>query len=202
MRFLSFRKPRFRRRGRRRRTGRLTGWIAVIALFGVCALLAAWLEELGRVELIGSPRIHDGDTLTLQGERIRLMGIDAFEYDQTCEASGRRYACGREARAHLTRLAELPGVKCEGSRRDRYDRLLAVCMAGGTDLNREMVSSGWAVAYGNYHSVEASARARKQGAWRGEFVYPQEWRATNGQARENEHDFLGWLLEKIGGFLL
>ena len=65
-----------------------------------------------------------------------------------------------------------------------------------------MVSSGWAVAYGNYHSVEASARARKQGAWRGEFVDPQEWRATNGQARENEHDFLGWLLEKIGGFLL
>lgn len=202
MRFLSFRKPRFRRRSGRRRGGQLTGWIVVIVLFGACALLAARLEELGRVEISGSARIHDGDTLTLQGERIRLMGIDAFEKNQTCEREGAIYACGREAEAHLLRLASASDLKCDGTRRDRYGRLLAVCRAGGVDLNREMVSSGWATAYGDYGADELAARRNRRGAWRGEFVEPSAWRATNGQPRENEHDFLGWLLEKAGGFLL
>lgn len=154
------------------------------------------------MEISGSARIHDGDTLTLQGERIRLTGIDAFEKTQTCEREGATYACGREAEVYLRRLTSASGLKCDGTRRDRYDRLLAVCRAGGVDINREMVSAGWAIAYGDYGADELSARRNRRGAWRGEFVEPSAWRATNGQPRENKHDFLGWLLEKVGGFLL
>ena len=202
MRFLSIRKPRFRRHSGHRRGGQLTSWIVVIVLFGACALLAARLEELGKLELAGSARIHDGDTLTLEGERIRLKGIDAFEHDQTCEGDGRTYACGQEATAYLRQIAAAPGIKCAGSRRDRYGRLLAECEAGGRTLNLEMVSSGWAVSYGDYESAEANARASRRGAWRGEFVEPREWRATKGQPAENQHDLIGWLLEKVSGFLL
>lgn len=174
----------------------------VILLFGVCALLAARLERLGMVQLAGTAIVHDGDTVTLARERIRLSGIDAFEKDQICERGGQRYACGREAEAHLLRLAAGSNLVCEGTRRDRYGRLLAACRAGGIDLNREMVAAGWALAYGDYGAEELAAQLNHRGAWQGEFAKPQEWRATNGRPTENQHNLIGWLLEKVSGFLL
>lgn len=34
---------------------------------------------------VSTPMVVDGDTLTLDGERVRLWGVDAPERDQTCE---------------------------------------------------------------------------------------------------------------------
>ena len=71
-------------------------------------------------------------------------------------------------------------VVCEERDRDRYKRIVAVCRAGGEDLNAWMVSQGWALAYGRYSRAyvneEASAKAAKLGVWRGEFVPPWDWR--------------------------
>jgi len=38
-------------------------------------------------DITGKPRIIDGDTIEVAGERIRLHGIDAPESKQTCEWS-------------------------------------------------------------------------------------------------------------------
>ena len=47
----------------------------------------------------GRAHVHDGDTITVTGVKIRLFGIDAPEYDQTCKMpDGTDWACGRWSR--------------------------------------------------------------------------------------------------------
>ena len=60
---------------------------------------------------------------------------------------------------------------------------MAICNAGGLDLNAWMVSSGWALAYRQYSTTyvgaEAQAEAAKVGIWGGEFTPPWEWRRSH-----------------------
>ena len=70
---------------------------------------------------------------------------------------------------------------------DRYGRSVATCSLGGTDLNRWMVFSGWALAYRQYSvayvEAEAEAQAARLGVWDGEFTPPWDWRRNNGDER-------------------
>lgn len=127
----------------------------------------------------GTARVIDGDSLKLDGLEIRLKGIDAPELHQTCmDGGGNSYPCGREAREVVASLVRDRTVDCRGVDTDRYGRTLAYCVAGGVDVNREMVSRGMAVAYGrlSYLLVEHEARQAKRGLWRGSFETPQNWR--------------------------
>ena len=69
---------------------------------------------------------------------------------------------------------------CEERDRDRHGRIVAVCRAGGEDLNAWMVSEGWALAYRRYSEAyvdeEVGAKSARAGVWRGEFVPPWDWR--------------------------
>ncbi len=128
--------------------------------------------------------VLDGDSMRLKGRDVRLYGIDAPEYGQSCQlADGKSYRCGRDARNFLRKLVAQNPVKCRQIDLDRYGRDIAVCTAGKTELNRAMVESGWAVAYLNHslNYVQAEKRARnaRLGIWRGEFVEPEDWRADN-----------------------
>jgi len=194
---LSFRKPRRTagRPARRRPLWRaVADWAAVLLLFGACGLLVARLDRLASRQMEGAAAIVDGDTLTLAGTRIRLRGMDAFERGQTCRRGGAGYDCGAEATTALAGLVGGRRVACEGRERDRYGRLLAVCTAGGRDLNAAMVSAGWAVAYGAYDVEEFRARAAGAGAWAGAFEPPSEWRGVHGGRPESPHDILRRLL--------
>lgn len=125
----------------------------------------------------GHPHVGDGDGLTFDGARVRLLGIDAPELAQSCDAaSGGRHACGEEARSHLADLIGGNTVTCSWSRLDRYGRRLGECRAGDLDLNAAMVRDGWALAYGAHGEEEAEARAARRGVWSGGFVRPQDWR--------------------------
>ena len=59
-------------------------------------------------------------------------------------------------------------------------RPVAVCSIDAEDLHAWMVSQGWAIAYRkfstDYVDEEDDARAKKNGAWRGEFVPPMKWK--------------------------
>jgi endonuclease YncB( thermonuclease family) len=135
----------------------------------------------------GHLRIADGDSLELDGVRIRLLGIDAPELDQTCRAAGEPHPCGREAREHLLHLIGGRPVTCLSTELDRYGRRLGHCRAGDVDLNAEMVRTGWAVAYGGYDREEAEARAHGRGLWSGDFVWPQDFRRDKRDRRST-----GW----------
>lgn len=127
--------------------------------------------------LAGHARVVDGDTLVIDAQKVRLFGIDAPEHDQLCkDAQGRDWPCGEAARDRLGVLAA-GLVRCAGRGRDRYDRLLAVCSAGGRDLNAALVSEGMAEAYRKYARdyvpEEAQARAAQRGIWAGPHLAPE-----------------------------
>lgn len=136
----------------------------------------------------GIPRIVDGDTLVVQNTRVRLFGIDAPEARQRCETgTGGHWACGAAATAALRELAG-QGVRCTGSQEDRYGRLIAVCRAGGRDINAEMVRKGAAFAYRKYARdyvpAEEAAHAAHRGIWQGAAERPAQVRSEARKGQE------------------
>lgn len=139
-----------------------------------------------RVGVVGTPivgraSVIDGDTLEVQGERIRLFGIDAPETRQLCEdQSGKPYRCGQRAAFALSDKVGARPVSCQPTGKDRYDRIVARCSLAGEDLQAWMVRNGHALAFGrysqDYRSHEYEARNRRVGIWTGNFEAPWEWR--------------------------
>lgn len=201
-------RSRFRKR-RRSRFGRFGDLLLAFGLLVAVALAVERLDRFSMRSLSGAVTVHDGDTITVSGERIRLKGLDAPEYAQTCSRQGATYACGRQARDMLRRLVGAGPVDCEGFERDRYDRLLAVCKAGGRDVGEALVEAGWAVAYGDYDRVEADARRARRGLWDGAFDAPRDWRELHGQEAGMEATGIAGrvanvvrrLLARISGYL-
>lgn len=128
------------------------------------------------------PEVHDGDTLRLSGQSVRLEGIDAPEMAQLCVTAKRKWRCGDQARGALVQMVAGAPVRCEVSGADRYRRWLATCWRGSVNLNQAMVAQGWAVAYRQYSmryvAVEAQARNGQRGVWASRFDMPWDWRAA------------------------
>lgn len=185
------------RRGRLRLAADLG--LAVLLFFLLAALAVRLEDKRTRVEQ-GAAFVVDGDTLALGGRRIRLVGIDAPEYAQTCRRAGADYACGRLARQALVEAVAGRPVSCSGSRLDRYGRLLGDCRAGEVDLNRAQVAAGWAVAYGGFEAEERAARAAGLGLWAGEFERPQDWRRRHNGRDEPRHDVLAAIGDWLRAF--
>lgn len=158
-------------------------WLVVL-LFGAGPTATA-------MTIHGVPTYSDGDTVELQGQRVRLLGIDTPEYSQSCkDSSGQEYPCGITALRHLKSLVDGREIRCEGDAFDRYGRLLATCYAGDLDLNRELVLDGWAVAFVKYDKrylpEENEAKAARRGMWQGEFTRPVDYRAERWAASAQE----------------
>ena len=138
------------------------------------------MARASRSTVSGRARVVDGDTLDVGAVRVRLHGVDAPESRQSCVAGARRWSCGERATRALTARIGARTVACEERDRDRYGRIVAVCRAGGEDLNAWMVSQGLALAYRRYSrdyvGAEARARDARLGMWRGDFVAPWDWR--------------------------
>jgi len=144
-----------RPRGPRRR---LFDYALTAILFGLLALVAARMDRLNTRREQGVVTVNDGDSLTLGATRIRLRGIDAPEYTQSCTRFGADYACGRMARQALVALIGGRPVTCDGWQKDRYGRLLGDCTAGGVN------STGrWWTPAGRWPMATSKARRRRLG---------------------------------------
>jgi endonuclease YncB( thermonuclease family) len=131
--------------------------------------------------LEGTARVVDGDTLEINGVRVRLWGIDAFEHAQTCQQPGGSYSCGRAASQVMEELTRNQYVRCSQRDTDRYKRVVAQCFVGTTDLGQALVLKGWAFDYthysgGFYKDAQAGASEARRGAWRGSFQWPWDYR--------------------------
>lgn len=165
-------------------------WLATAILIAVLLALQ-WVQRSlhhsgGAVPengVSGRPNLVDGDSFHLGNEEVRLVGIDAPEGRQTCTRASATWPCGEESRRALARLIGGRPISCTAAERDQHGRLLGVCSVDGRELNREMVASGMALAYGNYEREEATARAAKRGLWSGQFERPREWRRQHGRGR-------------------
>lgn len=124
----------------------------------------------------GTATAHDGDTIRIEGTRIRIWGIDAVELKQRCDS----LACGEQARAILQNAISNQDVTCipKGT---SYDRIVAICTVNGQDIGRLMTQAGMALdakrySRGFYATDEAQARANQTGIWATNFENPAIWR--------------------------
>jgi len=144
---------------------------------------------LGHIRLSGKARVTDGDTIRFGKTRVRLFGIDAPEIKQTCNFEDKTWNCGIEARIALVKMIGEQKVSCEKKDKDRYGRIVAVCMVGGVNLNALMVHEGWALAYRKYSrdyvDEELIAKDGKRGLWKGTFKRPWEWRRSKRNSNKN-----------------
>jgi endonuclease YncB( thermonuclease family) len=142
--------------------------------------------------LIGRASVIDGDTIEIQGERVRLNGIDAPESAQLCnDASGKSYRCGAVAAQALSAfLAKSSPTKCEYVERDQYGRFVGNCLrADGSSVAAWLVRNGHALDWrrysnGAYAADQKTAAAAKVGLWAGTFQSPWEWRAEQSSIVE------------------
>lgn len=128
----------------------------------------------------GLARSKDGDSLIVGAHEVRLFGIDAPEFDQTCKRNGMDWACGAEAADRLSRFVTGRDVRCSAMNMDDYGRAVSRCTVGVTDINAAMVESGYALAYRHYSTdyvaAEERAKSAKRGLWSGTFETPRAHR--------------------------
>jgi endonuclease YncB( thermonuclease family) len=157
------------------------------AVFPFCAALSAALAASASAQtLVGQATAIDGDSLSVGGLSVRLFGIDAPETRQKCTRDGTQWACGEEAARQLGSLIEGRQVRCRGNGTDAYGRTVAVCEASGLELNKTMVTQGWALAFRSYSADyiadESRAKAARLGIWSSTFQLPQDYRQATAPA--------------------
>lgn len=97
----------------------------------------------------GTNCVVDGDTFYIDGEKVRIAGIDAPEtHPPRCDYEAR---LGDEATERLHALLNSGAVTMTSIDRDRdtYGRLLRNVAVGGRDVGEAMVSAGVAREYGS-----------------------------------------------------
>ena len=126
--------------------------------------------------------VHDGDTITVGGESVRLASIDAPELDQ---------AYGRSSRAHLSAMVLGQTVTVAYAEKDRYDRVVGTVFktdCAHVNLNMVWVGAAWYYEAFQceidirqrqaYAAAQAQARAVQRGLWSAEALAP--WVYRNG----------------------
>ena len=128
-------------------------------------------------------KIVDGDTIHLNGEKIRFTGIDTPELKQTCLKDGIKEPCGVTAKQILIDKIGNNNVKCISEGKDQYKRTLAECFVNNESLSSYLVRSGYAFAYRRYSKKyitdEDYAKVNQLGMWSMKFEYPWIYRKLN-----------------------
>ena len=128
-------------------------------------------------------KVTDGDTIKIDGEKIRFSGIDTPELKQTCIKDRVKNSCGIKAKQILIDKISNNKVNCITEGKDQYKRTLAECFVNSESLSSYLVKSGYAFAYRKYSKKfikdEDYARMKKIGMWSMKFEYPWEYRKNN-----------------------
>ena len=128
-------------------------------------------------------KITDGDTIKIDGEKIRFSGIDTPELKQTCIKDRVKNSCGIKAKQILIDKISNNKVNCITEGKDQYKRTLAECFVNSESLSSYLVKSGYAFAYRKYSKKfivdENYAKVNQAGMWSMKFEYPWNYRKNN-----------------------
>ena len=134
----------------------------------------------------GKAYVLDGDSIRVSRKEVRLFGIDAPEYSQTCFNKKKiEYNCGLNSKEFLIKLIGGKKVDCLYAQKDKYDRFLAKCYLDNLSINEEIIKNGMAVVYNFTESdevidkLEEQAKNKKIGIWQGAFELPKNYRKKN-----------------------
>lgn len=134
------------------------------------------IESTGQAQLFDSVVIIDGDTIDLNGQRVRYIGIDTPELGRDGEKSD---CYAREAADYNRNLAISGKLRMEKdlSETDKYNRLLRyVYLDDGRMINEVLVAEGYAkvatyppdVKYAErFKELERQAKQSGKGLWSG-----------------------------------
>ncbi|HJN84246.1 MAG TPA: thermonuclease family protein [Candidatus Pelagibacter bacterium] len=135
------------------------------------------------ISLANNFKVVDGDTIVLNGEKIRFSGIDTPELKQTCLQGDEKIDCGMYAKILLVKKIGNNTPECISEGKDVYKRTLAECFVNGESLSKFLVRSGFAFAYRKYSTKfiedEEFAKANKLGMWAMTFQYPWDFRKAS-----------------------
>jgi len=147
---------------------------------------------VAHAELAGSVVIISGDTIEVQGQRVRLSGVTAPGLDQLCVGARARWRCGMVAKLKLDERIGSSTLICREQGADRHGWILGRCRIDdgqGTKLNPWLVTSGWALASGEeYMAAEKRAMSSGAGLWRDGFVPSDDWRRIAESAEREPVD--------------
>ena len=131
--------------------------------------------------------VTDGDTIRIDGERIRFSGIDAPELKQTCLYQDIEFQCGEFSKNLLIEKITNQNVDCIREGTDQYGRTLAECFIGQESLSRFLVRAGYAFAYRKYSMRydldEKGAAVNDRGLYSSRVQRPAQYRATQAKGR-------------------
>lgn len=134
----------------------------------------------------GTAKVIDGDSISVDDREVRLFGIDAPEYHQTCfDVKMREYSCGKASQEFLYDFINGKKVTCYYAEKDKYNRFLGKCEINKTSINQEIIKNGMAVIYNFTESddlmdnLEAAAQKQKLGIWQGAFQLPKDYRKSH-----------------------
>ena len=151
------------------------------AIFLISIFLLVFLLTINNIKS-QEIKIVDGDTIHLNGEKIRFSGIDTPELKQTCFKDDVKNLCGIKAKQILVNKIGNNTVECISEGRDQYKRILAECFVNEESLSKYLVRSGYAFAYRRYSKKfiedEEYAKINKLGLWQTEFQFPWEFRKS------------------------
>ena len=150
------------------------------ALRAAVFLAAAFLPAVAGAASVEFLRVVDGDSLVAaDGERLRLLCVDAPEHDQPG---------GAAARARLREMTR-GGVEVRRLGIDDYGRALVLLEKDGASINLSLAREGRVWVYRKYARAgcgiplpdlcraEAKARAEARGLWRNPNpIPPNYWR--------------------------
>jgi endonuclease YncB( thermonuclease family) len=150
----------------------------------LACLLLLMPAAAGAADITGVPKIREADQIQIGSTRIRLGGIDAPSVDQLClNTKGERWTCGAAARDELIKYVGNKSWTCQTRTIDRRGRTVARCQVDGQDIQKWLVTNGWALAFvrisKDYEADEKIAREAKAGMWQGAFIAPWDWRVRN-----------------------
>jgi endonuclease YncB( thermonuclease family) len=151
----------------------------VILLISISSLIFLLISNQVKSQEL---KVVDGDTIHLNGEKIRFTGIDTPELKQTCINQGIIDLCGVTAKEILIDKIANYKVECISEGKDQYKRTLAECFVNNESLSSHLVRSGYAFAYRRYSKKfvqdEDYARINTIGMWSMKFDYPWDYRKS------------------------
>ena len=144
-------------------------------------------------------KVVDGDTIHLDGKKIRFGGIDAPESNyrgkkQTCIEDNKEVFCGQISKNKLIEKIGSNSLNCKIEKnKDKYKRLIGECFIKYESLSVFMVRNGYAFDWpryskGKFAKYQEHAKINKSGFWNMKFEYPWKWKEKikgNKDKREN-----------------
>ena len=144
--------------------------LLIISLF-LPGTIAAAKPRHEQPSVVGPATVIDGDTIIVQGQHIRLWGMDAPEEGKTCtRRDGTVVNIHDTALVALTEVIGISPVRCEYRMTDRRGRPVHICSVNGGDLGGALVAQGRArdwpyFSNGYYAAQDAEAKAAHRGIW-------------------------------------